>query len=211
TRPAPLLADMVEQLAISSHPEGEAIADRLAPYVVGSYKDLFASATTTRPDGHLVVFSLRDLPEEVKSVGVLLALDAIWRKVANPADRRPRLVIVDEAWMLMKEAEGARFLYRLAKSARKHWAGLTVVTQDAADLLASDLGRAVVANSATQIQLRQAPQAISTVGEAFGLSEGERAFLLSAERGECLLCGGNAGDRAAFAAISSPAEHKVIT
>lgn len=211
TRPAPLLADLVEQLAISSHPEGEAIAERLAPYVVGSYKELFAQATTTRPDGHLVVFSLRDLPEEVKSVGVLLALDAIWRKVANPADRRPRLVIVDEAWMLMKEAEGARFLYRLAKSARKHWAGLTVVTQDAADLLASDLGRAVVANSATQILLRQAPQAITAVGDAFGLSEGERAFLLSAERGEGLLCGGNAGDRAAFAAISSPAEHKVIT
>ncbi|MEU5994975.1 ATP-binding protein [Spirillospora sp. NPDC047418] len=211
TRPAPLLADLVEQLAISSHPEGEAIAERLTPYVAGSYKELFAQATTTRPDGHLVVFSLRDLPEEVKSVGVLLALDAIWRKVANPADRRPRLVIVDEAWMLMKEAEGARFLYRLAKSARKHWAGLTVVTQDAADLLASDLGRAVVANSATQILLRQAPQAITAVGDAFALSEGERAFLLSAERGEGLLCGGSAGDRAAFAAISSLAEHKVIT
>ncbi|WP_242909654.1 VirB4 family type IV secretion system protein [Actinomadura terrae] len=209
--PAPLLADLVEQLAISSHPEGIAIADRLAPYVTGSYKDLFAAATTTRPDGHLVVFSLRDLPEEIKSVGVLLALDAIWRKVANPADRRPRLVIVDEAWLLMKEAEGARFLYRLAKSARKHWAGLTVVTQDAEDLLASDLGRAVVANSATQILLRQSPQAVSAVGDAFGLSEGERAFLLSAERGEGLLCGGNADDRAAFAAISSPAEHKVIT
>ncbi|MGI5206182.1 VirB4 family type IV secretion system protein [Spirillospora sp. CA-108201] len=211
SRSAPLLADLVEQLSISSHPEGLAIADRLIPYVSGSYRELFAQATTTRPDGHLVVFSLRDLPDEVKSVGVLLALDAIWRKVANPADRRPRLVIVDEAWMLMKETEGARFLYRLAKSARKHWAGLTVVTQDAADLLASDLGRAVVANSATQILLRQAPQAISAVGDAFGLSEGERAFLLSAEQGEGLLCGGNAGDRAAFAAISSPAEHKVIT
>ncbi|MFB4302216.1 VirB4 family type IV secretion system protein [Actinomadura sp. NTSP31] len=211
TRPAPLLADLVEQLSISSHPEGVEIADRLNPYVAGSYKELFAQATTTRPDGHLVVFSLRALPEEVKSVGVLLALDTIWRKVANPADRRPRLVIVDEAWMLMKEAEGARFLYRLAKSARKHWAGLTVVTQDAADLLASDLGRAVVANSATQILLRQAPQAITAVGDAFGLSEGERAFLLSAERGEGLLCGGNAGDRAAFGAISSSEEHKVIT
>ncbi|WP_395107471.1 VirB4 family type IV secretion system protein [Actinomadura sp. SCN-SB] len=211
TRPAPLLADLVEQLAIAKHPEGTGLAERLAPYVTGSYKGLFASSTTTPPDGHLVVFSLRDLPEEVKSVGVLLALDAIWRKVANPADRRPRLVIVDEAWMLMREAEGAKFLYRLAKSARKHWAGLTVVTQDAADLLASDLGRAVVSNSATQILLRQSPQAISTVGEAFGLSEGERAFLLAAERGEGLLCGGNAGDRAAFAAISSQAEHDVIT
>lgn len=211
TRPAPLLADLVEQLAISKAPEGRTIADRLSPYVAGSYKELFAGATTTRPDGHLIVFSLRDLPDEVKSVGVLLALDAIWRKVANPADRRPRLVIVDEAWMLMKQAEGAQFLYRLAKSARKHWAGLTVVTQDAADLLASDLGRAVVTNSATQILLRQAPQAVAAVGEAFGLSEGERAFLLTAERGEGLLCGGSAGDRAAFAAISSPAEHRVIT
>ncbi|GAA2406148.1 hypothetical protein GCM10010191_12660 [Actinomadura vinacea] len=211
SRPAPLLADLVEQLAIGKDPESTAIAERLAPYVTGSYKDLFAKSTTTRPEGHLVVFSLRDLPDEVKSVGVLLALDAIWRKVANPADRRPRLVIVDEAWMLMREAEGAKFLNRLAKSARKHWAGLTVVTQDAADLLASDLGRAVVSNAATQILLRQAPQAIGSVGDAFGLSEGERAFLLSAERGEGLLCGGNAGDRAAFAAISSQAEHEVIT
>jgi type IV secretory pathway VirB4 component len=211
TRPAPLLAHLVEQLTISKHPEGAALAERLTPYVTGSYKGLFAASTTTRPEGHLVVFSLRDLPDEVKSVGVLLALDAIWRKVANPADRRPRLVVVDEAWLLMREAEGAKFLYRLAKSARKHWAGLTVVTQDAADLLASDLGKAVVSNSATQILLRQSPQAIGAIGEAFGLSEGERAFLLSAQRGKGLLCGGNAGDRASFAAISSQAEHQVIT
>ncbi|MEO3827364.1 ATP-binding protein [Actinomadura sp. B10D3] len=210
-RPAPLLADLVEQLTISKDTEADHIAARLAPYVAGSYKELFAAATTTRPGGHLTVFSLRALPDEIKSVGVLLALDSIWRRVSDPVDRRPRLVVVDEAWLLMKEPEGAKFLYRLAKSARKYWAGLAVITQDAADLLSSDLGRAVVSNAATQVLLRQSPQAIGAVVEAFNLSDGERAFLLSADRGEGLLCGGNAGDRAAFAAVASPTEHQLVT
>ena len=89
-------------------------------------------------------------------------------------------MIVDEAWLLMSEPPGAEFLFRMAKSARKHWAGLTVVTQDADDLLGSPLGQAVVANAATQILLRQAPQSIDTLADAFGLSAGERAYLLGA-------------------------------
>src|SRR5690606_32183081 len=149
---------------------------------------------------------------ETRTVGMLLALDAIWRQVANPEDRRRRLVVVDEAWMLMRENEGARFLYRLAKSARKHWAGLAVVTQDAADLLGSDLGRAVIANSATQILLRQAPQAIDQIAAAFDLTDGEKAFLLTADRGQGLLCGSATGsDRAAFSAIASGHEHRLTT
>jgi type IV secretory pathway VirB4 component len=84
------------------------------------------------------------------------------------------LVVVDEAWLLMREPDGAKFLFRLAKSARKYWCGLSVVTQDAADLLGTPLGQAVVANSTTQILLRQAPQAIDVVGDAFNLSAGER-------------------------------------
>ena len=88
------------------------------------------------------------------------------------ARRRRRLVTVDEAWLLMRDPEGARFLFRLAKSARKAWAGLAVVTQDAEDVLATDLGRAVIANAATQILLRQAPQAIGKVAEEFRLRPG---------------------------------------
>ncbi|MFB4308621.1 VirB4 family type IV secretion system protein [Actinomadura sp. GTD37] len=154
-RPAPVLADLTAQLdhvAGSQAPEAGTAADlsaRLTPYTTGSYRNLFAGPTTTRPTGHLVLFSLRDLPDEVRPVGMLLALDTIWRAAANPQARHRRLVVVDEAWTLMREDEGARFLYRLAKSARKHWAGLAVVTQDAGDLLSTDLGRAVIANSAT--------------------------------------------------------------
>ncbi|MDA8310165.1 MAG: conjugal transfer protein TraC [Actinomycetota bacterium] len=206
-RPAPLLADLAAALDADGDPAARALAARLAPYVTGTHRGLFDGPTTTRPDGHLVVFSLRDLPDELKAAGTLLTLDAIWRRVSDPARRKRRLVVVDEAWLLMAERSGAEFLFRMAKSARKHWAGLTVVTQDAADLLGSPLGQAVVANAATQILLRQAPQTIDTLAEAFGLSAGERAYLLGAARGQGLLAAGQ--DRVAFSALASPAEDAI--
>ena len=117
---------------------------------------------------------------------------------------------MDEAWLLMRDPEGAKFLFRLAKSARKAWAGLAAVTQDAGDVLSTDLGRAVIANSATQILLRQAPQAIGKVAEEFRLSAGERQLLLSARRGEGLLAAGPSA-RVSFQALASPAEHYLCT
>ena len=210
SRPAPLLVDLSDALRDDdTDPKAAEVAARLAPYVSGTHRDLFDAPTTTEPTGHLVVFSLRDLPDELRAAGTLLALDAIWRQVSNPAQRRRRLVVVDEAWLLMRENDGAKFLFRLAKSARKYWCALAVVTQDAADVLGSPLGQAVVANSSTQILLRQAPQAIDTIGDAFGLSAGERQFLLSCGRGEGLLVAGSR--RAGFQAIASPAEHQVAT
>ena len=149
-------------------------------------------------------------PTNCKAVATLLALDTVWRQVSDPAARRRRLVVVDEAWLLMRNPEGAKFLFRMAKAARKHWAGLAVVTQDAEDVLGSDLGRAVIANAATQVLLRQAPQAIDLAADAFRLSAGEKALLLSAGRGEGLLaCGPSA--RVSFQALASPAEHLLCT
>ena len=120
-----------------------------------------------------------------------------------------RLVVVDEAWLLMRDGEGARFLFRMAKAARKRNAGLTVVTQDAGDVLGTDLGQAVVANAATQILLRQAPQAIDAVGDAFGLTAGERRLLLAARRGQGLLIAGT--QRTGFEAVASHAEHQLAS
>src|SRR5919204_3586918 len=109
----------------------------------------------------------------------------------------------------MKDRSGAEFLFRMAKAARKQWAGLTVATQDTADVLGSELGKAVVANAATQILLRQAPQAIDEITRTFDLSEGERQFLLSADRGQGLLSTGT--QRVAFQAVASPTEHYLVT
>jgi type IV secretory pathway VirB4 component len=147
------------------------LAALLHPFTDGAFRELFAGPTTTRPDSHLVLWALRDLPEQLRPVATLLTLDTIWGQVSDPAERRRRLVVVDEAWLLMQQPAGAAFLLRAAKAGRKHWAGLTIATQDTADLLGSDLGQAVVANAATQILLRQAPQAIDTVTAVFGLSE----------------------------------------
>ncbi|MEV4083203.1 VirB4 family type IV secretion system protein [Nonomuraea fuscirosea] len=210
-RRPPLLSDLATTLAEDGDPQAKDLAAGLAPYVSGSHRQLFDGPTTTCPDSHLIVFSLRDLPDELKAVGTLLTLDTIWRRVSDPYNRCPRLVVVDEAWLLMKIPEGARFLLRMAKSARKHWAGLSVITQDAADLLGSELGQAIVANSTTQILLRQAPQAIDTVAEAFRLSDGERHLLLSAERGTGLLTAGVSGQRCPLQVISSAREHELVT
>ena len=185
------------------------LAARLHPHVDGVFNQLFDGPTTTAPDGHLVVFSLRDLPDELKAIGTLLTLDAVWRRVGNPTARRPRLVVVDEAWLLMRETAGAEFLFRMAKASRKHWAGLTVATQDTADVLSSDLGLAVIANAATQILLRQATQAIDEVTRVFDLSAGERQFLLTADRGQGLLTAGT--HRAAFQVIASHHENVLVT
>jgi type IV secretory pathway VirB4 component len=212
TRPSPTLRVLRDQLAGAGqggdHAAGE-LAARLHPFVEGAFKQLFDGPSSVNPEGHLTVFSLRDLPDELKSIGTLLTLDAVWRRVSNPAIRRPRLVVVDEAWLLMKEPSGAEFLFRMAKASRKHWAGLTVATQDSADVLGSDLGKAVVANAATQILLRQASQTIDEITQTFDLSAGERAFLLSADRGQGLLSAGT--QRVAFHTIASPTEHYLVT
>jgi len=208
-RPAPLLTDLAGLLRADGS-EGSELAARLAPFTEGTHSALFAGPTTTRPGGHLVTWSLRDLPDELKTPGVLLTLDAIWRQVTDPTARRRRLVVVDEGWLLMRQPEGAQFLFRMAKAARKHWAGLALITQDAEDVLGSELGRAVVSNAATQILLRQAPQAIGQVGDAFRLSAGERQFLLSAAQGEGLLAAG-ASDRVAFKTVASDIEHQLAT
>ncbi|GIJ49755.1 hypothetical protein Val02_66410 [Virgisporangium aliadipatigenens] len=211
-RPAPLLADAMAALEETGGDAGHRVAARLYPYVAGSMKGLFDGPTTTAPTGHLVVYALKDLPEQLHPVGTLLVLDRIWRTVRSSQSAAGpqvlRMVVVDEAWKLLSTGRGGRFLETLAKSARKYGTGLTVVTQDGLDVLSTKVGRAVVSNAATQLLLRQAPQAIDTVVEAFHLTDGERAFLLSSHRGEALLCAGLA--RAAFYAQASDVEHDLI-
>ncbi|MGH3630697.1 MAG: VirB4 family type IV secretion system protein [Sciscionella sp.] len=206
TRPAPLLGDLRDALNTTGGESAHRLATRLHPFVDGAFASLL-NGPSTRPDGHLIVICLRRLPDELKPVATLLSLDTIWHRVSHPGTRRPRLVVVDEAWLLMQQPSGAQFLLRAAKSFRKHWAGLTVATQDVADLLGSDLGTAVITNAATQILLRQAPQTIDALAHGFALSEGERQFLLAADVGHGLLCAGP--QRVAFAALASPWEDEL--
>ncbi|KPI04480.1 hypothetical protein OK074_4614 [Actinobacteria bacterium OK074] len=211
TRTPPTLTDLASVLGEDAGESAAGLADRLNPYTTGSHAQLFNGPSTVAATGHLVVFALRRLPEEVKAPAMLLALDAIWRQVTSRTRPGRHLVMVDEAWLLMRDGAGARFLFRMAKAARKYWTGLAVITQDADDVLASPLGRAIVSNAATQILLRQAPQAIDTITENFHLCHGEREFLLSATRGEALLLTGDRRHKVALISIAAPGEHEVIT
>ncbi len=210
SRPAPLLRDLAATLAADDDPAAGQLAARLAPWTTGNFASLFDGPTTTTPDSHLVVWSLRRLSDELRTVGTLLALDAIWSSIDAPTARgrrRRQLVVVDEAWLLMRDGEGARFLFRMSKAARKRSAGLCVVTQDAADVLSTDLGLAVVSNAATQVLMRQSTQSIKKVKEAFSLTDGEARLLLSAPRGEGLLVAGRS--RIPFRCVGSAAEHTI--
>jgi len=210
TRPAPLLGDLVRALAADGD-SGTSLASRLEPYAAGAHSSLFARPSSAQPDGQLVCFSLRGLPDRLKAAALLLCLDGIWRSLEGPL--RKRCVLVDEAWLLMREPAGAKFLHRLSKSARKRWCGLTTVTQDAGDLLSSELGQSVIANAATQVLLRQAPQAIDRIGEAFHLSAGERRYLLSCPTGSglLLLASERGEERVPLKVVASPAEHRLVT
>src|SRR5205814_4349709 len=214
--PAPLLRDLHATLAADDDPAAGMLAARLGPWTEGSFKDLFDGPTTSRPDGHLVVWSLRHLADELKTIGTLLALDHIWRQINRPVPRnhRPgsgpeaRLVVVDEAWMMLRDGAAATWMFKMAKAARKRNAGLAVITQDAADVLGSELGQAVVANAATQILMRQAPQAIDAVADAFALTAEERHLLLQARPGEALLVAGS--HRVRYQVVASTEELALV-
>ncbi|MGW1913238.1 VirB4 family type IV secretion system protein [Streptomyces sp. NPDC002076] len=210
-RTPPTLADLATVLAEDGSETASDLADRLTPFTTGSHARLFNGHSTASTTGHLVVFALRQLPEEVKAPAMLLALDAIWRQVTHRTQPGRHLVVVDEAWLLMRDGAGAGFLFRMAKAARKRWTGLALVTQDADDVLASPLGRAIVSNAATQILLRQAPQAIEVISDNFHLCHGEREFLLTATRGEALLLTGDRRHKVALISVAAPGEHEVIT
>ena len=212
-RPAPLLGDLVRALQAESE-TGKRLAERLSPYATGSHSSLFDRPTSVQPDSHLVCFSLRGLPERMRAPALMLTLDAIWRSLEGPLRRR--VVLVDEAWDLMREtpgttreAPGARFLFRLAKKARKRWTGLTTITQDPGDLLDSPLGQAVVNNASQHLLLRQSPQAIDRVGQAFALTAGERSYLLRCPVGHGLLLTGE--QRIPIGVKASAAEHELVT
>ncbi|MDT0267227.1 ATP-binding protein [Streptomyces sp. DSM 44915] len=208
--PPPTLGDLHQVLGEHPSPAARELADQLVPYVSGSHAQLFNGPSSGQLSGHhLLVFAVRHLPEEVRAPAMVLALDAVWRRVTT-GPRRRHLVVVDEAWLLMREREGARFLLRLAKSGRRYWCSLSLVTQDADDVLTSPLGRAIVSNAATQLLLRQSAQAIDQITETFLLSRGERDFLLTARRGETLLLAGHR-HRAAVTAVAAGHEHHLVT
>ena len=192
---------------LRSRPELERLSEVLAPYVSGPNAWLFEPTDDGMPAGGAsAVYVLAGLPEEARAAAMFIVLDRIWTSLAEGT--RPTHVVVDEAWWLMRHPDTASFLFRLVKTARKRRAGLTLVTQDVSDVLAHPDGEAVITNSALQILMKQAPQALPRLAELFRLTQAEQSYLLGAQRGEALLVA--QGRRVPLRVVATDEEARLI-
>ncbi len=203
----PLMEDLYKSLIGMEDVTARGLADRIEKFVKGSLVGIFDQQTNVEIRNPLTVFSIRDLEEELRPIAMYLILDFIWTKIRR--DIKRRILIVDEAWYMMKFPDSGAFLNSIAKRARKYYLGLTTISQDVEDFLSVDLGKTIIQNSSLQILLKQSTAAIDHVAEVFLLSEGEKHLLLSADIGQGLFFAGPA--HAAVRVIASPTEHALVT
>ncbi len=204
---APLLEDLYKNLVGMENPLAQNIALRLEKFVKGSFGQIFNQKSAIKLENSFTVFSFKNLEDQMRSLAIFIIVDYIWTQIKK--SYKKRILIVDEAWYLMKNQTSAEFLWGFAKRARKYYLGLTTITQDIEDFFSSDLGKTIVTNSSIQILMKQSPAAIDKIGEVFYLSQGEKSLLLSAGVGEGLFFAGSS--HVAMRVVASPDEHALIS
>lgn len=202
----PLLEDLYKVLIGMETPEAKELADRLEKFVSGSASGIFNQRSNFDIKNSLTVFGIRDLEENLRPVAMYIVLDYIWNRVRR--DPKKRILVVDEAWYLIKQKDSGAYLHSFAKRARKYKLGLTTVTQDVEDFLSTDEGKAIITNSSLQIILKQSTAAVEKIAETFFLTGGEKHFLLSSSVGEGLFFAGHS--HVGFKVIASEEERKLI-
>jgi type IV secretory pathway VirB4 component len=207
TKEPPVMEDLYKVLLGADEPEAKGMAERLERYIKGSLTGIFDSQSNVNLNSKMTVFSTKNLEDILRPIAFYIILDFIWTKIRR--DLKKRILVVEEAWYLMQNEDSARFIYGIAKRARKYYLGLTTVSQDVDDFLTSEYGKAIVTNSSIQVLLKQHPAAIDKVADTFYLSEGEKRLLLGAGQGEGLFFAGS--NHVSIRVVASEAEHNLIT
>jgi hypothetical protein len=201
----PTMSDLVEIL--NGIVGGESLSQRLYRYTEGTFAGIFNQRTNINVDNPFIVFNIRDLQEQLRPIAMYVLLKYIWNEIRSQLKRR--ILAIDEAWIMMQYEDSARFLFGLAKRARKYYLGVTTITQDVGDFLGSPFGKPIVTNAAMKILLKQSTAAIDLVAETFALTAGEKQVLLQSEVGQGIFF---AGPRhVAIEIIAFPTEHRIIT
>lgn len=201
----PLLSDL--ETVLRNLEGGRELADRMYKFTRGSFSGFLNQPSNVDIHNRFIIFSIRDLEEELRPVAMYVILNFIWNLVR--AQLKQRIMIVDEAWIMMKEEASATFLFSLVKRARKYYLGISTITQDVEDFLRSPFGRPIITNSSLQLLLKQAPASIDILAKAFDLTEAEKSLLLSAEVGTGLFFAGR--QHVAIQIVPSYFEDKLIT
>ncbi len=201
----PTLSDL--QSVLENMEGGGDLAIRLSKYTSGSFAGFINKRTNIPLDNQLIVFNTRDMEQELQPLAMFLVTHHIWKRIRR--DLKKRILIVDEAWVLMKNEETAQFMFSMAKRARKYYLGLTTITQDIEDFLGSEYGQSILTNSSIQLLLKQSPASIDLIKETFYLTEEEKYLLLESDVGEGIFFAGR--KHAAIKVVASYSEDQIIT
>lgn len=202
----PTIGDLYDTL-LHMGGNGPQLAQRLRKYTSGTFAGIFSQQSNININNPMVVFNVRDLEDELRPVAMFIVLNYIWNKTKS--DKKRRMLVVDEAWQLMKYEDSANFMFSLAKRARKYNLGITTITQDVEDFMGSRMGRAIVANSSMQILLKQSPSAVDVLADVFKLTSEEKKRLAQFPVGQGLFFAGQSHVHIQIAA--SPTEQGLIT
>jgi len=186
---------------------GPQLAQRLRKYTSGTFAGVFSQQSNIDINNPMVVFNVRDLEDELRPVAMYIVLNFIWNKTKS--DQKKRILVIDEAWQLMKYEDSANFMFSLAKRARKYNLGITTISQDVEDFMGSRMGRAIVANSSMQVLLKQSPSAVDVLADVFKLTSEERKRLSQFPVGQGLFFAGQSHVHIQIA--PSPTETSLIT
>jgi hypothetical protein len=201
----PTMSDLVEIL--NGIVGGESLAQRLYRYTEGTFAGIFNQRTNINVNNNFVVYNIRDLQEQLRPIAMYILLKHIWNEIRSKLKKR--ILVIDEAWIMMQYRDSAKFLYGLAKRARKYYLGITTITQDVGDFLNSEYGKPIVTNAAMKILLKQSTAAIDLIGEVFALTKGEKQVLLGSEIGQGIFFAGSR--HVAIEIIGFPTEHRLVT
>jgi conjugal transfer ATP-binding protein TraC len=201
----PTIADLYDTL-LHMGGTGPQLAQRLRKYTSGTFAGIFSQQSNVNVNNPLVVFNIRDLEDELRPVAMYIVLNHIWNR--TKVDKKRRILIVDEAWQLMRYEDSANFLFSLAKRARKYNLGITTITQDVEDFMASRMGRAIVANASMQFLLKQSPTAVDVLADVFKLTSEEKKRLSQFPVGQGLFFAGQ--NHVHIQVIASPTENELI-
>ncbi len=201
----PLLSDF--ELVLGGMEGGESLAQRLSKYTRGTWSNFINKPSNIDMNKKFVVFSIRDMEDELKPVAMYIIMHYIWNSIRK--DIKKRLLVIDEAWWMMKSEDTASFLLSLAKRGRKYYLGLATITQDVDDFLKSPYGMPIVSNSSIQMLLKQSPTSMDRLQEVFNLTDEEKYLLIESGVGEGIFFAGL--KHVAIKIISSYTEDQIIT
>jgi type IV secretory pathway VirB4 component len=201
----PIMSDL--ESVLETMDGAESLVERLRKFTKGTYASFFNQKSNISVSKSLVVFGIRDMEDELRPMAMFIVMRYIWNTAR--LSLKKRILVIDEAWWMMKTEDGASFLFGICKRARKYWLGVTTITQDVSDFLQSDYGKPIITNSSIQLLLKQSPATIDLIQQTFTLTDQEKFLLLETPVGEGIFFAGQ--KHVAIRVVASYTEDQIIT